>query len=244
MTHSCIRIRTPLRTSVRLGRFPVSLDGLLWHALFLRTGDPDKARDQLGDLLSVDQGVFRASFMGFGTYKNERPLIATQTPTLGIMRPGTDLRSDQFHPTGLKGFYKNLQVLGGPMKNRLEHHRTYHAPEVYWDAVGDPEAICQLLNFYVLAVGLEANRGFGSVGTFQWEALAEDSSWLAEPGLLARVLPERLAKPLLQEDFRQSKPVMAQATPPYRSGATEACLMPPRIRRTTLNKIQLSEEIA
>src|SRR5690554_7431432 len=117
MTHQHFRVRAPLYTSVRLGRFPVSLDGLLWHCLFLQTGDPDAALSRLPDILSVREGVFRASSLRFGVYPTSL-LIATQTPTTGTMRPDTDLLPEQFHPTGAKGKYTRLVVDGGPYKNR------------------------------------------------------------------------------------------------------------------------------
>lgn len=236
MTHQPIRIRTQLHTSVKLGRFPVSLDGLLWHTLFLRAGNQEQAKVGLKALLAEDQGIFRASSMGFGVYPNERPLIATQTPTIGVMRPDTDLLPEQFHPTGKKGKYTKLLVEGGPYKNRLNKHKTYHAPEVYWDAVGDGDAICDLLNFYVISIGLEANRGFGSVGRFRWEVMEHDLSWQVDGATLARVLPEYIANNILDCDIDDRLRVMAQTTPPYRMNALTPCVMPPVIRRAPLTK--------
>ncbi len=238
MSGQSFRIRVPLNTSLRLGRLPVSLDGLLWHCLFLKTGDPDRAREALSALLSQDQGVYRASALRFGVYPGGKTLIATQTPMVGVMREH-DLLKEQFHPTGRKGAYTRLVVNGGPFKNRLNKYETYHAPELTWDAVGnDPDQVCRLLNFYVQAVGFEANRGFGSVGSFRWESLPEDTSWLDEEGQAARVLPVPLWEQVSGEPSDTVQTIMAQTTPPYWGESDTLCVAPPRVRR-----IQLKESV-
>lgn len=218
---------------MRIGQFPVNLDGLLWHALFMKTGDPDKAIAHLKQILEQESGVFRASSMGFLThYENRGALIATRVSRTGTMRSDTDLLPNQFHPTGRNGNYTKLQVEGGPYKNRLTKHDTYHAPGIYWDAVGDGDTICTLLNFYVFAIGLDANQGFGSVGPFSWEEMQTDSSWQADSHTVARVLPVYIAKEFLgEEDIPLDRLVMAQVYPPYRRGKNELCVAPPRVRR-------------
>ncbi|KXS55436.1 MAG: hypothetical protein AWU57_215 [Marinobacter sp. T13-3] len=242
MTHQPIRIRAPLRSSLRLGRIPVHLDALLWHALFLKTGDPDAASERLPTLLAQDQGVYRASAMAFGIYPNQAPVIATQTATVGTMRKDTDLLPELMHPNGRKGKYSKLQVEGGPYKNRLTKYPTHHAPEVVWDAVGDGDAICHLLNFYVLAVGLEANRGFGAVGTFQWDAMNEDHSWRTAEGDLARVLPESIAAEVTGTTPDATRKLLSTLTPPYqRDNMTEPSVAPVRVRRIELTTPLLNQ---
>jgi len=234
MTHQSVRIRAKLQSSVRLGVVPVHLDALLWHALHLKHGDPQLAIEALPDILSQHEGVYQASCMAFGTYPDTL-VIATQTATLGVMRSDSDLLANFIHPTRKNGQYSKLQVDGGPYKNRLTKHQTHYAPEVVWDAVGDPEAICALLNFYVLAVGLEANRGFGAVRHFTWEAKTCDESWIDGNGNLTRVLPERMAGELLQITPNATQRLTSDTTPPYRNLEPEPCIAPVRVRRILLD---------
>ena len=244
MTHTPIRIRAELHTSVRLGKIPVHLDALLWHALFLKTGCPESASDQLPSLLAESEGVYRASSLGFGTYPNERPVIATQMVTLGVMRQDTDMIPELMHPTGRKEKYSKIQIEGGPYKNRLTKYPTHHAPEIFWDAIGDGVAIGKLLNFYVLAVGLEANRGFGSVGEFQIEELKHDHSWVTETGELARVLPYRIIENLKSVQVDTTQRIVGRAKPPYHhQNNLETCVTPARVRKQPLIKRSLSQGI-
>lgn len=239
MTHSAIthqpaRIRVELQTSLRMGRFPVALDGLLWHALFLKTGCPDAALEKLAGLVSSEQGVFRASAMAFGIYNGSKHLIATHNTTVGTMRSDSDLQPEQFHPTGRRRTYPKLQIEGGPYRNRLNRYQTYYAPEVCWDAIADAETVCDLLNFFVQGIGLEANRGFGAVSRFRWEPMDTDSSWKDANQTLTRVLPEPLARQILDKPINERDRTLAQTTPPYRNTAMEPCVAPPRIRQFKL----------
>ena len=228
-----IRIRAPLQCGMRVGRFPVALDGLLWHSLFLKTGSEARALRGLCEYLSKTESVFRASALLFGVSRSQR-LIATQWATVGAMRPGVDLSPDQFHPTGRKGKYTKVQVEGGPYKNRLTTHDTYHAPEVLWYAHGDGEGICKLLNFYVQGVGLDAQRGCGSVGRFSWESMEEDFSLVDAQGAPARIIPVSLYDSLIGRATGRLT-IQAQTEPPYRNNPTVECVAPERIRRVILN---------
>lgn len=187
----------------------------------------------LGDLLEEEGGTFKASSMAFGIYEDSR-VIATTHSTVGAMRSSSDLSSDMFKPNSRNGRYSRLQVEGGPFRNRIASHETYYAPEVLWHAVGDGDAICELLNFYVLAVGQEANRGFGSVGPFSWEVADEDRSWIDSDGRPARVLPVKLFQDL-GGDVNQYEVLMAQPYPPYRNGESIECIPPARVRRQLLS---------
>lgn len=233
-THRPVRIRAKLQSSVRLGTVPVHLDALIWHALFLKHGDPETAAHELPTVLAQHEGIYQASCMGFGIYPNAENLIATQTATLGVMRQDSDLLAEFIHPTRKDGGYRKLMVEGGPYKNRLTKYKTHYAPEVVWDARGAPDAICDLLNFYVLAVGLEANRGFGAVNHFTWEPKTSDESWADANGNLTRVLPTRIAHTLLQEPADATRHLISATQPPYRNLNTEPCIAPVRVRRIPL----------
>jgi hypothetical protein len=209
------------------------LEGLLWHACFLRASEEGAATDALADLIAHENGVFKASGLAFGVRPDHR-IIATTTATVGTMRSEADLGRDKFHPTGRNGKYTKLQVEGGPYKNRLAKHDTLYAPEVVWDAVGNGDDICRLLNFFITNVGQEASRGFGSVGRFQWSPLENDFSWKAEDGQLARILPVSIYR----RDFGEPLPhqrVAAQTRPPYRQGhPTVESVAPARVRRIVI----------
>lgn len=243
MNHEPIRIRALLRTSIYPGRHPVNLDALLWHACSLKTGHAkavhaEAALEKLNTLIDQANGVFRTSSMAFGVYTSKQTLIATQTTTVGIMRPDTDLQKHWMHPTGRKGKYSKLQVEGGPYKNRLNTAQTYFAPEVFWDAVGNGPAICELLNFYVLAIGRDANRGFGSVGFFTWEPRSQDTSWVTQDRQLARILPETVANDVLPDDMTRNTPkAEAEARPPYRQQRLVPCFLPIPIRREAVKPL-------
>jgi hypothetical protein len=208
---------------------------LLWHCLFLQSGDADTAAAKLSDVLGSKDGVFQASTLRFGTYANA-PLIATQTPIVGSLSQHTDLLKEQFHPNGRAGKYSRLVLNGGPFKDRLEKHNTYHAPEVTWDGIGNPTLAADLLNFFVHSVGLEANRGFGSVGRFTWETLETDTSWIDEDGKPARVLPETAWSTIAPEGGAEPVRAPAQCIPPYRNEKNLPCVIPERIRRIRLKQ--------
>jgi len=230
------RIRAPLLTPIRLGQIPVGLDKLLWHSLFLKTGDEQSAVRQLDSLLDREGQIFRASTLRFGTYRNN-PLIATTTATVGVMMPEKDLDPAMFHWKKRAGHYQKLVLDGGPYKNRLAKNDTHFAPEVTWDVVGDAKRICQLLNFYVTAVGRDANRGLGAVGRFSSEPLDHDTSWFDETGKPARVLPATIVEERTTIRTPQSSLIQGCLMPPYRgpeSTVTEPCVAPARVRKIRL----------
>jgi hypothetical protein len=230
------RIRAPLLTPIRLGQIPVGLDKLLWHSLFLRMGEEQGALKQLDSLLDRQGQLFRASTLRFGTYP-DNTLIATTTTTLGVMIPEKDLDPTLFHWKKWGGKYTKIVINGGPYKNRLTKNATHYAPEVTWDVVGDAKRICQLLNFYVTAVGRDANRGLGAVGRFSSEPLHQDTSWFDETGQLARVLPASIVEEKTKIRPPQTSLIQGCLTPPYRgpdSTVSEPCVAPARVRKIRL----------
>lgn len=230
------RVRAKLKTPMKIGQYPVSLDGLLWHCLFLKTGCESSASKKLAEIIDSKSGVFKASALRFGIYPS-KPVIARTESITGSMRQETDLAPDQFYMNKRGGKYPRITQEGGPYKARLEHHKMHHAPEVTWDAVGDPIEACKLLNFYVHAVGVNSNRGMGSVGTFWFEKIDSDTSWVDEENQLARVLPIKLF-----EECGGDKKVLfmevnsAQKAPPHRKIKAEQCAIPARVRRIRLQE--------
>jgi len=236
MSHTSFRIRAPLLTSIKLGQFPVALDKLLWHCLFLRHGDQARAREELDRLLSREGQVFFASTMRFGTYSGA-PLIATSTPTVGVMRAESDLSPNQFHWKKRGGKWTKILLDGGPYKNRLSKSQTYFAPELTWDAVGDGRKVASLLNYFVTGVGLDANRGFGAVKGFDLEETDQDTSLFDEEGGVARVMPVSMYEKRTSKSPHPDDLVHGCLMPPYRgqdSTIEEMCVAPERVRRVRL----------
>lgn len=236
MNHKSFRIRAQLLTPVRLGQFPVALDKLLWHCLFLRYGDEARARDELDSLLHREGRVFFASTLRFGTY-NGSPLVATKSATVGAMRAEADLDPSQFHWKKRGDKWAKIQLEGGPYKNRLAKFETYFAPELVWDAVGNGERVSSLLNYFVTGIGLDANRGFGAVKGFSAVSLEQDYSLFDEEGQVARVIPASMYEKQTKKKADPADLIRGCLVPPFRglqATEEELCIAPERVRRVRL----------
>ena len=226
-TFRAAQIRVPIIHPIELGRHAVTFDGLLWSALDAHHCDPDKAKERLGDYLTFTEGVAHASMLRFGI-KPSRRLIAAKRKTVGVMRQESDLTHDQFHPTGSKGKYSQVNVSGGPYKNRVNDHELYHAPFALFYIHGDAPAIVELLNFYIHCVGVNAASGSGTVGVWQYAYIDNDRSLVDADGLAARAVPIEIFR------TRSSQIVEAvdiATAPPYHTSTKQPCAMPERVVR-------------
>lgn len=239
-------LRIQLRTPMELGRYSVRLDGLLWHTLYLHLGCPVKAQEALSDYLAdvkndFGQRYYKASSMAFGlmgilnTGKQEvvESLLAVTRAKVGVMRDGSDLSPERFKPNGGAGKrYKRVVTDGGAYKARLNKNPAYFANHIVFYGVGKGDEIADLMQFYVGAVGVNANSGSGTIGDISAFNVENDFSLVDQFGLPARPLPTTDYTPKNGKDIPIEDCILI---PPFREQTLHTCYVPERIR-----KIQLS----
>src|SRR5690606_32604145 len=158
---SAFRPELSLQTPIILGQHPLSLDGLVWHSLFMKWKCPDKAVEKLADYFETTDGVAHASTLLFGVTASQ-PLIAVERSFVGGIRR-SELDVSRVKANGMKGRYTVIKTDQGPYKNRLTKYRGYHAPAVVFYGAGDGERIAELLQYFVFNLGVECKRGCGHV---------------------------------------------------------------------------------
>lgn len=233
-----------LKTPIVLGSHPTRLDGLVWHCLFLESGCPDRAKALMKKYLYFDHDIFHASSLSFAIKttqqqvklggeqsdhaSKEHALIALTRSTIGSMKTD-DLDSRHFKPFGgRKGdTYPKLMVDGGPYIARLREHKAYWSDGLVFHGRGDGKRIASLLEFYVGAVGVNANIGFGTIGSVSSTDIEEDISVVGIDSKPARPVP--VNHPIAQE-LDQSAIEQAILTPPFRHTHPAQCYMPERVR--------------
>lgn len=223
-----IRLLTPMIVT----RYPVTLDSLLWHTLFLHYHNEQTATDHLSDYLHQTDGVYHASSLYFGVTP-QQTLIACNYVTVGVMRPGKDLHPDLFKPTAKNGEkYTNVIVEGGHYRNRIGKHNAYYAPYLVFYGNGNSENIAAMFEYYLLAIGKEANRGVGQIGAINVKEINVDRSHLDEKGHVSRPLPVDLYTKLTGDIPVQTQDLAM--IPPYRTHSRQACIVPERIQKIIL----------
>ncbi len=232
-----------LKSPMLVGNNSVRLDGLLWHCLYLHYHDQEKARNELGQFLKLsgDGMYYHASSMQFGvlgavqtsrglTYDN---LIGTQRATVGVMRQGSDLSPELFTPNGRNGKYSKLNLGGIPYKSRLTKHSAYFSRYVVFHGVGSGEEIADLIDFYVPAIGVNASRGFGTIGKLFVKEIESDLSIIGSDGQPARSVPTKDPSVRSVVSPRIENAILI---PPFRHQETIPCVVPERIRKIKITK--------
>lgn len=232
-------IRIELKSPILIKRW-LRLDGLLWHCLYAHHGDQRTAAERLGDYLRLDPaGFYHASTLSYGVKDRVSAsgypepvinnVIGVERATIGTMRSGLDLAPDKFKPNGRGGkAYKKIQVLGGPYKNRLDSHQCLHSSHVLFHGVGDGPAIAELIDFYIPALGANANIGFGTIGSVRSLAVHHDYSCIDDRGRPTRPIPIERFRELSGANARQAEAILI---PPFRNQPSVLCAVPERVRK-------------
>lgn len=188
---SPFRIKLRVATPVIVGQVPVHLDGLL--AYCLHAWHPEWTSERIREELEAKYlqrhraGIFHASSLSFGVTP-ARWLSATTQTRVGRLR-SEQLESDWFQPNGRGGRYVNMVTAGGPTKARFQTRDAYAADWIVFDGVGDGHACAELIDFFVLGLGSEANSGgTGAIVEVICSDLDDDVS-LVHEGAPARILP-------------------------------------------------------
>lgn len=233
-----------LKTPIVLGSHPTRLDGLVWHCLYLETGCPEKAKDLMKEYLCLGVDIYHASSLAFAVKmtkqqvrlgeesgdhaSKEHALIALTRSTIGSMR-ANDLDSRFFKPFGGRNgdTYPNLMVSGGPYLTRLREHKAYWSDGLVFHGYGEGNRIASLLEFYLGAVGVNANIGFGTIGSVSSTDIDDDLSVVGSDRKPARPVP--VNHPCVGE---LDKGAIEEAilTPPFRHTHSAQCYMPDRVR--------------
>ena len=236
------QIEIELKSPILIKRW-LRLDGLLWHCLFAHYGDPEKAVDALPDFLETTPGgYYKASTLAFATQgATLKPgysegiidnVVAVNRATTGIMRSGSDLSPELFAPNSSNGKrYVKVQVKGGPYKNRLDTHPCLHADKVLFHGVGEGNKIADLIDFYIPALGVNANIGFGTIGAVSCRPTANDYSLIDHKGRPARPLPVSDYQALSERPAQQGPAIL---NPPFRDQSEVLCALPERVRKFQL----------
>lgn len=239
-----------LKTPVVLGRHPLRLDGLLWHCLYLDLGDPELAQKALPEYLSFSEGMYHASSCALASKTPEKKLaldeaqsdrkseaihspLAIARATVGNMAR-TDLHERYFQPFGSQARmpYPKVVVNGGPYISRLNAHKAYWCDGLLFHGNGEGPRIAELMEFYLAAVGVNANIGFGTIGVVLSRPCETDKSLVGDDGKPARPIPVRSSIKL--KDKESISVSEAIVNPPFRHQAQEPCYMPDRIRTTRI----------
>lgn len=173
--HKPFCLTANLLTPLVIKRSSINLASLLYHACWLHTHDQQKATELLNSLLVRTDGLHHGSNMTFGV-KPSSPLIALELKTVGRMVQETDLSKSLLLPNGRGNKYIKVITNGGVYKTRFETHKAYHSSMVHFYGNGDGYAIAELLNHYVGALGVYANRGSGTISEFTCEPVKDDWS--------------------------------------------------------------------
>lgn len=231
-----------LKSPMIVGNNSVRLDGLIWHCLYLHYHDPVRAQHELGRYLKLsDSGrYYHASSMQFGVlgalhttngliYDN---IVATHRSTVGAMRQGKDLSPELFKPNGRGGNYAKLNLGGIPYKSRLTKHPAYYSRYVVFHGFGNGEEIADLIGFYVPAIGVNASKGFGTIGKLYVKDLDQDLSVIGINGQPARSIPK---DDEIVQSIDSARVENAILIPPFRNQQSVLCVVPERIRKFKIN---------
>ena len=230
-------LRLSLTSPIQLGRY-LRLDGLLWHVLFLHLGCQEKAKQALGDYLlrANNSSYYHASCMLFGVragFDGEYldNLIATTRSKTGFMRVGSDLSPETMAPNARRGGgYVKVVTTGGPYKQRLTAYPAYYSRKIIFHGHGDGQAITDLMRFYLIALGINANCGHGTIGDIAWTPLDKDISVIDPNGLPSRPIPLDDYTQLSTLTCRTGEAILM---PPFRGQPSVMCALPERIRKHT-----------
>ncbi len=208
---------------VVLTEFAPTLDGVLFEGLKQRSPEKsnEEIREKLKQVLAFNEeaGVFHASSMRFGVTR-EQGLTACEYRRGDQLHEGKR-SSSMFLPNGKKR-YIDIVVAGGPMKTRMAVRPAYSVPFAVFDALGNVEAIRDLLSNTFVGLGYDAqNAGMGAFDVERIEIieLEEDLS-LCEKGLAKRPIPL---------GFGDGLETNAGLIPPYYAGALTKCVVPERL---------------
>lgn len=236
-------LRIKLETPMQLGKY-LRLDGLLWHTLHLHLGCPYKAKEALNDYLTISESgrYYHASTMFFG-FKGlvKSPsgqeyfdnLVGVTRAKVGVMRSGSDLSPENFAPNAKRsGGYTKVLTTGGVYKSRLSNDPAYFSHSVVFHGNGKGEEIADLMGFYLVAVGINANSGSGTIGDVTAKAASTDYSVIDHNGMPARPIP--------LDDYQalSSAPCVtgdAILVPPFRNQPSVLCALPERVRKIQIN---------
>lgn len=256
MVMSPFELTIELKTPFVFGHNPIRLDGLIWHCLFLEYGCPDIAKAKLGDFLKFNGTIYHASSAGLGVNRqtillkdedtnNDSDLIpdiyALNRNAIGSMDNENDLNERFFNPNGasLKKPYVKVMTMGGPYINRLNSFKAYWANALVFHGVGQGGAIADLLDFYLSAVGLNANIGFGTIGQVTAKTIKKDFSFIDESGRLARPMP--IDSDIQLDKTKNHLKREAILTPPFRNQESVLCYIPNTIRSFNIKESFLNE---
>lgn len=241
---SAFELTVELKSPLVFGHNPIRLDGLLWHCLFLECGCPDKAKERLADYLAFNGRIYHASSAGLGVIRqpmllddggdNQAELVpdvhALNRTAIGSMGTESDLNEMSFLPNGVRKNqpYIKVMVEGGPYINRLNTFKAYWANALVFHGAGQGGAIADLLGFYLSAVGVNANIGFGTIGKVKAKAIPNDLSLIGANGQVARPLPIDSAVQPTDPKKHTIKPAIL--TPPFRDQEPVNCYLPSHVR--------------
>lgn len=235
-------LQIELKSPIQIKRW-LRLDGVLWHTLYAHYGDQMTAAKRLDDYLEATPGgYYKASTLSFATkgkaakrgYKEAviDNVLGVDRATVGVMRSGQDLSPEKFAPNSARGNrYTKLNLGSAPYKNRLTTHQCFHSDIVLFHGVGHGDDIADLIEFYIPALGVNANIGFGTIGSVRARNIETDYSCIDPRGKPTRPIPAEEYKLLSRA---QAKTGPAILIPPFRNQPEVLCALPERIRKFTI----------
>lgn len=202
---------------------PLTLDGLLSHAVFCEKGLMDEATIDHIPLARGEMGIFKASALHI---PKSAFYVRGKFNRVASLR---DLKISDFSPNVGKGKnarYGQVDTQRGPYKTVINSYSAHDAREVVFYAVGDPDEVVRLISNYVPGVGKCANSGAGQIESASWSLLENDYSWITPKGTPARPLPSELWNQLSDSRY-ETEPMSYQV--PYSKSKRVASVFPETI---------------
>ena len=239
--HSPFRLVMELRSPLVIKDLSPSLDGVIYSVLesHLPEATISERFAMMDKLLTRhESGVYHASSMRLGVstaFENGKDLSRGVTIAKYVRSDSMErlkLKSTFYASFGLQKSkpYPKVYTSGGPYKNRLTERDAYAAPFVVFDGLGDGRRIYQLLKYYLMGVGYDANNAnAGAIGHIDLVPLKKDVSLILPNGSANRCLPTELAKSLNATGLDS----INRIKPPYYHGKKVPVVVPERIRIIT-----------
>jgi len=218
------KIEIELAVPMIMGKYSLSLDSLLASALFRKTGDTEEAVLQIP--LKKTKNIFHGSVLFFSKSKNQ-PLVQTEVPYIGGLRPEVDLHPSKFAPTSRGSKYKRVNLAGGVEKVRLDQYKGYLPKRLTFFGSGDGEKALLLIKQFIPGIGAKTNTGAGEIRSVQMVEVATDMSLMNSDQMPQRPIPWDVWVAI--NGSKNARKDFVSFCPPYWKTNQVECAVPDRL---------------
>lgn len=185
------KLTITLATPMIMTRNRLTLDGLLSAAIFRKTGL--KGDDCIPHIpLEIDSTIFKASSLFIDASSR---LKYTKVGRNMSLKGLNDLTTRHFLPNSATGTrYLSVDQSRGPYKTNMSEYSGLEASAVCFFGVGNAQSTQELIETYIIGLGVHSNSGAGQILHVEHELLDDDdmSCWITSSGKPARPLPSDL----------------------------------------------------